>query len=132
MTWGNVVIPWTRLVRVFFVYVRIVNTVIHTLSIPEQVYYIDNERERTKGTEMKLSDLCLNITDPYYLERHIVPSEDHIYCACIQDVMRDYADLADWLIAEYRTEPVEDIGYADRLKQALGVRIAEVFTGKRM
>lgn len=81
---------------------------------------------------MKLTDLCLNITDPYYLERHIVPSEDHIYCACIQDVMRDYADLADYVIEGYRTEPVEDIEYADRLKQTLGARIAEVLTRKRM
>lgn len=81
---------------------------------------------------MKLSDLCLNVTDPYYLERHIVPSEDHIYCACIQDVMRDYADLADWVIAEYRVAPIEDIEYADRLKDALRARIVEVLTGKRI
>lgn len=81
---------------------------------------------------MKLTDLCLNIADPWYLERHVVPSYDHIYCACIQDVMRDYADLADWMIAEYREEPTEDLEYADRLKDALRARIVEVLTGKRI
>lgn len=80
---------------------------------------------------MKLTDLCLNIADPWYLERHVVPSYDTIYCASIQDVMRDYADLADWMIAEYREEPTEVFEYAYSLQKALRSRIVEALTGKR-
>lgn len=78
---------------------------------------------------MKLAELCLNVTDPWYLERHIVPSYDHIYCASIQDVMRDYADLADWVIENYRDAPIEDVKYAGRIKDALSARIVEALAG---
>lgn len=81
---------------------------------------------------MKLTDLCLNIVDPWYLERRVVPPYDTIYCACVQDVMRDYADLADWMNENYRDEPFADVEYAKRLQNELRARIVDVLVRGRI
>lgn len=77
-----------------------------------------------------IADLNLNTADKYELKLHIVPPQGSIYCHCIQDVMRDYAELCDWSNANESDESLKDEhAYCVKLMTALGKRIKSAMSG---
>ena len=76
-----------------------------------------------------IADLNLNTADKYELKLHIVPPQGAIYCYCIQDVMRDYANLCDWCNENENNSNEEEHAYCLKLMTALGKRIKSAMSG---
>ena len=76
----------------------------------------------------------LRTVDATGLRLRLVPDKRQLELPCIQSVMRDYADVADWMGAYYAEHgsssyDSDEYAYARSLMSALGARIASVLHG---
>lgn len=78
---------------------------------------------------MTIADLNLLTVEKSETKCHIVPTQGSIYCCCIQDVMRDYAELCDWCNANENNSDEEEHAYCLKLMTALGKRIKSAMNG---
>lgn len=76
-----------------------------------------------------IADLDLLTVERCEAEAHVMPMMKAIYWCCIQDVMRDYADLCDWANANEQWENHTEHAYCADLMKALGRRIKECMNG---
>ena len=76
-----------------------------------------------------ISDLNLATVERNDARLHLVPTESAIYWRCIQDVMRDYAELCDWANENEQYENREEHAYCAELMKALGTRIKDCVNG---
>ena len=83
-----------------------------------------------------LDELNLRNIESNEIRLRIVPSERVLSYSCVQDLMRDYADLADWTSHYYGETGREARGhecyvYARKLLDALEESIRKALDGKR-
>ena len=83
-----------------------------------------------------LDKLNLRNIESNEIRLRIVPTASALECSCLQDLMRDYADLADWTSRYYGENGREARGrecyiYARKLLDALEESIRRALDGKR-
>lgn len=80
----------------------------------------------------KFADLNLNCVCCTDADLQLLPSTDYLKTRCIQDLMRDYADIADWAVQRYAEFGRDDwYCYAERLMDHLAENIERVISKRR-
>lgn len=77
-----------------------------------------------------LDELNLHSIESSEVRLRLMPTAMVLECSCVQDLMRDYADIADWMTGYYsehgrEARGHENYSYAVNLADALGAAICK-------